>query len=461
MEPGILADVGHRKVTDGAQPCVHGGVRLPAGGYPRKQQVVVVGWARGVAPGAGRSVWEQRLQNLHVVGVTNDRRSLILTSRQGAASGSFVLAIDDHLLGLVNRLASRTEPVTSTSRPPEEPEPDRVRAQLRSRLSPREIQARLRAGYSLEEVAAEAGVEESWVERFAAPVLAEREQVIARARELVYSRPRAGASAMDLGDSVRTKLEARGIRLLEDVFEAAWSAQHVESSRWIVHVRFEEGGEEQVAEWEVDFAEGSLVGLDKASAALAYVSKSDQPKAQDESEPEAPARRRSASPGPTSKAKKAVGARAKSPSSSSPATDADTDLAPVRKGRIPVPRRMPGPTRRSPTSTPPAVPTSPPPASPAPASAGRSGSTRSNPAPSARRLPAGPLPSARPAPGQLAARPALAQPAAPARPAPGARLVGSRSARPAQTAARPAQTAARPAQTAARPVQTAARPVQT
>ncbi|MGH9130753.1 MAG: septation protein SepH, partial [Acidimicrobiales bacterium] len=201
--------------------------------------------------------------------------------RRGSGSGSYVLEIDDHLLGLVNRLASRTEPVTSTSPPVEEPEPDRVRGQLRSFLSPREIQARLRAGFSIAEVAQEAGVEESWVERFAPPVLAEREQVVNRGRDLVFSRPRAGPSALSLGDSVRFRLEARGVRLLEDAFDGGWSAQHLESTRWILGFRFDHDGEEQAAEWEVDFSEGTLAGLDKAASALAYVSPGDQSGAQD------------------------------------------------------------------------------------------------------------------------------------------------------------------------------------
>src|SRR5204862_673980 len=51
-----------------------------------------------------------------------------------------------------------------------------------SALTPREIQARLRSGFSIAQVAAEAGVGQDWVARFAAPILAEQQQVLERSQ---------------------------------------------------------------------------------------------------------------------------------------------------------------------------------------------------------------------------------------------------------------------------------------
>src|SRR6476469_8612360 len=53
--------------------------------------------------------------------------------------------------------------------------------EMESALSPREIQTRIRSGESLEDVAKVAGIPLDRVERFAAPVIAEREYVAAQA----------------------------------------------------------------------------------------------------------------------------------------------------------------------------------------------------------------------------------------------------------------------------------------
>lgn len=49
-------------------------------------------------------------------------------------------------------------------------------------LSPREIQARVRAGASVDELCSDSGMSQDRVVRYAAPVLAEREHIIGRAR---------------------------------------------------------------------------------------------------------------------------------------------------------------------------------------------------------------------------------------------------------------------------------------
>ena len=60
---------------------------------------------------------------------------------------------------------------------------------VESRLPIGEIQTRLRRGRSLKDVAKDAGVEQEWVERFAAPVFAEQAEVISRVQGTFYKRP--------------------------------------------------------------------------------------------------------------------------------------------------------------------------------------------------------------------------------------------------------------------------------
>ena len=62
------------------------------------------------------------------------------------------------------------------------PHATRLEIDMDSALTPREIQARVRAGESLEDVARAAGMGIEWVEPFAAPVLAEREFVAGQAQ---------------------------------------------------------------------------------------------------------------------------------------------------------------------------------------------------------------------------------------------------------------------------------------
>ena len=69
---------------------------------------------------------------------------------------------------------------------------------MESSLSPRDIQTRIRAGETLEDVARVAGIPLDRVERFAAPVFAEREHIAAQA----------------MSSSVRRKGETSGHRSL-------------------------------------------------------------------------------------------------------------------------------------------------------------------------------------------------------------------------------------------------------
>ena len=64
----------------------------------------------------------------------------------------------------------------------------------------------MRAGQTIAEVAAEAGVDTEWVERFAVPVVAEQARMVERAQAVVYSKARLGQSSESLATSVRWNL---------------------------------------------------------------------------------------------------------------------------------------------------------------------------------------------------------------------------------------------------------------
>jgi hypothetical protein len=247
---------------------------------------------------------EPRVQQLHLVGFTTDRKGLIFATRRGAKSGTYVVSVDERLVSSVGELArlaglldgasgpgagapeaslpadgaarleaedhSPAAPGRSAGRPrsPALPVPHGV---PRSALSPREMQARLRQGSSVADVAAAAGVDEEWVERFAAPVLAEQARVVARAQEAVFAKRRVGVSVVPLGQAVRTVLAERGVFLPDDVFDAGWSAFHAFGSRWVVSFQYRSRGRTRVAEWDFDLGAGELRARNRVASELSYV----------------------------------------------------------------------------------------------------------------------------------------------------------------------------------------------
>src|SRR5205807_2080939 len=142
-----------------------------------------------------------------------------------------------------------------------------------SLLTPRQIQARLRAGQSIAEVAAEAKVDTEWVERFAVPVVAEQTRMISQARSSTYSKARLGQSTQDLGTSVRWNLADKGVILAADVFDEGWNAFQMQDEIWIVRFRYTSRGREQLAEWEFDSGARHLASRNRLASELGYVEK--------------------------------------------------------------------------------------------------------------------------------------------------------------------------------------------
>ena len=99
------------------------------------------------------------MRELKVVGLDIDGKRIICESDD--PHEKFILRADDRL-----RAAIRGEKSAVSQSQPD--------AEVPSVLRPKEIQARIRAGASIEQVAEAAGVDISRVERFAHPVLLER-----------------------------------------------------------------------------------------------------------------------------------------------------------------------------------------------------------------------------------------------------------------------------------------------
>ena len=180
------------------------------------------------------------MADLRLVGLTDDGSRLILERGSGASDH---LAVDDRLRSMISTPKSRNGKPAS---------PD-----LQSQLSPREIQARIRSGQTPEEVAEDAGISVERVERFASPILHEREYIAQEAAKVSVGKDGHGA-VMLLGEMVSKRLEQRGVP--RDGLE--WDAWRRDDGAWEVRLDYQAGGRERSASWVYDPARRTVTADD-------------------------------------------------------------------------------------------------------------------------------------------------------------------------------------------------------
>lgn len=133
-----------------------------------------------------------------------------------------------------------------------------------SQLRPKDIQARVRAGESVESVAHAAGVPLERVQRFAGPVLDERRHVADRARRSPVRRPGGEGPGTVLDDLVSTHLAGQG----SDEGEVGWDAWRRDDGRWTVAATWRSGAKARAARWVFDAAGRSVTPDGEAARAL-------------------------------------------------------------------------------------------------------------------------------------------------------------------------------------------------
>ncbi|MFZ0323887.1 MAG: septation protein SepH [Actinomycetes bacterium] len=133
-----------------------------------------------------------------------------------------------------------------------------LQIELESRLRPREIQARIRAGHSLDDVAAEAGISVERVERYAGPVLHEREHMAQLAAKAGVRRDDHGAVHL-LGELVGDRLEDRGVP--RDAL--TWDAWRRDDGGWEVRLDYLAGTTARSALWVYDSQRKTVVPDDE------------------------------------------------------------------------------------------------------------------------------------------------------------------------------------------------------
>jgi Protein of unknown function (DUF3071) len=161
------------------------------------------------------------MRELKIVGLDVDGKRIVCEA--DGSGEQFILLPDDRL-----RAAVRGEKSG--------PSQSQTDAEVPSMLRPKEIQAKIRAGASIEQVAEAAGVDVARVERFAHPVLLER----SRAAELATAAHPVladGPSVLTLLETVTAALIARGL----DPDATNWDAWRNEDGRWTVRLAWKAG----------------------------------------------------------------------------------------------------------------------------------------------------------------------------------------------------------------------------
>jgi Protein of unknown function (DUF3071) len=119
-----------------------------------------------------------------------------------------------------------------------------ISIELESQLRPREIQARIRAGASVEQVAAAAGVPIQKIERFAYPVLLERSRT-AEVAQRAHPMRADGPDTRTLGDVVAHTFGLRG----QEYADAEWDSWKGEDGKWVVALSWRAGRSDNRAHW--------------------------------------------------------------------------------------------------------------------------------------------------------------------------------------------------------------------
>ncbi|MEE1745455.1 MULTISPECIES: septation protein SepH [unclassified Streptomyces] len=185
------------------------------------------------------------MPELRVVAVSNDGTRLVLKS---ADSTEYTLPIDERLRAAVRNDRARL---------------GQIEIEVESHLRPRDIQARIRAGASAEEVAQFAGIPVDRVRRFEGPVLAERAFMAERARKTPVRRPGENTGPQ-LGEAVQERLLLRGA----DKETVQWDSWRRDDGTWEVLLVYRVAGEPHSASWTYDAPRRLVQAVDDEARSL-------------------------------------------------------------------------------------------------------------------------------------------------------------------------------------------------
>ncbi|HET7415239.1 MAG TPA: septation protein SepH [Arthrobacter sp.] len=221
------------------------------------------------------------MQDLRLVGVHDGGEHLLLS---GAGGEIYRLRIDEALRVAASRNPQRFGSAVSAPAGSRVPE-----AEPSVNLSPRDIQARIRAGATAGEVAAESGLDLARIQRYEGPVLAERDYTAQQAQKVEVAaalphndgyRSAFGDNPASLGEMVAHRLTAFGL----DSASVEWDAWRRPDGSWDVVARFEATseasvgiGEQPPAQWIFNPVRKSLHNSNRWAQVLSELEPMDGP----------------------------------------------------------------------------------------------------------------------------------------------------------------------------------------
>lgn len=168
------------------------------------------------------------MRELTFVDLSADGSHVILMGNDGQ---QYTLAIDERLVAAARRDRSRI---------------GQIEIEREGALRPRDIQARIRAGATAEEVASQSGLPLERIRRFEGPVLTERAWVADQARSTELRRP---GFTTTLNGLVNRALESHGV----EPADLNWDSWRRDDGRWTVQLLVPAGGSEEAeALWVYD-----------------------------------------------------------------------------------------------------------------------------------------------------------------------------------------------------------------
>ncbi len=187
-------------------------------------------------------MWELRFVSVHEDGLH------LVVSSPDLEDEAFLLPLTDELRDAV-------------AAPPAAP--PRPAPAYGEQLSPREIQTRVRAGESAEQIAVATGLPIPRIERFAGPVLSERAHVADEARA---ARP--AGQVEDVSRTLAEIVDPRLAQLGADSETTEWDSWRREDGVWMVQLGYDSDGHRHSAEWTWDPSRRQLRSYGAAARAL-------------------------------------------------------------------------------------------------------------------------------------------------------------------------------------------------
>src|SRR5262245_27855642 len=179
------------------------------------------------------------MADLRLVGLTDDGSRLVLEDGDGERH---TVPVDERLHAALRGDRARL---------------GQLQISIEGELRPREIQERIRAGETAEDIAAAAGLPVDRVRRYEGPILLER-TVVAQQAQAVGVRRVTDSVTTPLGTLVSTRLAEHQV----DDDSLDWDSWLVGQGRWMVRLTYRADGNERAATWSYDPGRRSIEPAD-------------------------------------------------------------------------------------------------------------------------------------------------------------------------------------------------------